>query len=385
MANTLGNYSPLFYANEALALLRKNLGLAARVYRGYDRERRTFDRGEIITIRKPSTFQAYDAPSSEQDILPGNVDIRLDQWKEVKIALTDKERAFTSNEIINEHIAPMAYALADGLDTSLARLYRDIPYVYDYGSATDHTILTGARKILVDNYVPLNDGKLHAMVDSTLEAAFLNASTVLIGTAPNATENALLRGSLGNRYGVEIFVNQNTQLHTPGTATQAAGDKAGAINMAAGLAKGATSVVVNNFTGSETLKAGDTFIIAGNTQRYAVTTDVTMSGGAGTIAFWPVAVQAYANASVITLGTAPSDTAHTANIMFHENAFALVMAQLPMDMPGIEAFTANDPVTGISLRARRFADGNNSKLYMALDVLYGVRTLDPNLAVRFST
>jgi len=76
MANTLGNYSPLFYANEALALLRKNLGLAARVYRGYDRERRTFDRGEIITIRKPSTFQAYDAPSSEQDILPGNVDIR---------------------------------------------------------------------------------------------------------------------------------------------------------------------------------------------------------------------------------------------------------------------------------------------------------------------
>src|SRR5678816_901186 len=142
MANTLGNYSPLFYANEALALLRKNLGLAARVYRGYDRERRTFDRGEVITIRKPSTFLAYDAPSSEQDILPGNVDIRLDQWKEVKIALTDKERAFTDNEIINEHIAPMAYALADGLDTSLARLYRDIPYVYDYGSATDHTILT---------------------------------------------------------------------------------------------------------------------------------------------------------------------------------------------------------------------------------------------------
>jgi hypothetical protein len=42
-------------------------------------------------------------------------------------------------------------------------------------------------------------------------------------------------------------------------------------------------------------------------------------------------------------------------------------------------------VTGLSVRARRFYDGNNSKLFMALDVLYGVKTLDPNLAVRSET
>ncbi len=385
MANTLGNFNPLFYAEEALVLLRKNLGLAARVYRGYDRERRTFDRGEVMTIRKPSTFQAYDAPSTEQDIFPGNVDIRLDQWKEVKIALSDKERAFTGQQIITEHIAPMAYALADGLDASLARLFRDIPWVYDYGSATDHTILTGARKVLVDNYVPLNDGRLHAMLDSQLETYFLNASTVLTGTAPNATENALLRGSLGRRYDVELFVNQNVQSYTPGTASQAAGDKAGAVNMAAGLAQGATSVVVDAFTGTETLKAGDNFVIAGHTQRYAVSADLTFSGGAGTISFWPPAVQAYPDNAVVTLGTAANDAAHNVSIMFHENAFALVIAQLPTDMPGIESSVATDPVTGLSIRARRFADGHNSKLMMALDILYGMRTLDPNLAVRMET
>jgi hypothetical protein len=245
-------------------------------------------------------------------------------------------------------------------------------------------VITAARKVMFDNQVPM-DGMWHYMIDSTLEAGFLNASTVLDGTAPTATEGALLRGSLGMRYGVEIFANQNVLSYTPGTASQAAGDKAGAVNVAAGLAKGATSVVVSGFTGSETIKAGDSFSIAGNTQKYAVTADVTLSGGAGTLSFTPPTVQAYANSSVITLTTAANDAAHNVSLMFHRNAFALAMAQLPMDLPGAEAFTASDPVTGLSVRARRFYDGNNSKLFMALDVLYGVKTLDPNLAVRSET
>ena len=146
------------------------------------------------------------------------------------------------------------------------------------------------------------DGNLHFMIDSAFEQYFLNASTNLIGTAPNVTENALLRGTMGTRYGVEVFANQNVQQHTPGTASQAAGDKAGAVNVAAGLARGATSVVVSGFTGTETIKAGDSFVIAGNTQRYAVSADVTLSGGAGTITFTPGAVQAYPQSLVITLG-----------------------------------------------------------------------------------
>ena len=384
MANILGNYSPLFYANEALVLLRKQLGMAARVYRDYERERRSFDRGDTITIRKPANFTVQDAPSSAQDINTENVNIVLNQWKEVKFALTDKERAYTDERIIAEHIEPATYAIADSIDIALAGLYKDIPWVSDYGSATDHTVIVAARKIMFDNGVPM-DNMWHYMVDSGLEAGFLNASTVLTGTAPNATENALLRGSLGQRYGVEVFSSQNAQSHTPGTASQAAGDKAGAVNISGGLLKGATSMVVQSFTGSETIKAGDTFIIAGNTQRYAVTADVTLSGGAGTIAFTPPAVVTYPTASVVTLGTAPNDAAHSVSLMFHRNAFALAMASLPMDLPGAEAYTAVDDRSGLSIRARRFYDGNNSKLFMAMDVLYGVKTLDPNMAVRSST
>ena len=385
MANVLGAYNPIFYAQETLIHLRKALGMAARVHRGFEAERNSFDRGDTITIRKPGTFQAYDAPSTEQDLNPPSVNIVLNQWKEVKFALSDKERTFTGERIIADHIEPAAYALADNVDQALAGLYRDIPWVSDYGSATDHTVITLARKMLFDNGVPITDGRIHFMVDSLMEAAFLNSTVGLVGTAPNATEDALLRGTLGTRFGVEIFANQNIRAHTPGTASQTAGDKVGAINMVAHLPKNATAVVVDAFTGTETFKVGDTFVIAGSTQRYAVTEDVTMSGGAGTITFMPPAIQQYSDNAVITVGTAPNDAAHTVGIMFHRNAFALAMAPLPMDLPGIDAFTVSDPVAGLSVRARRFADGQNSKLVMALDILYGVKTLDPNMAVRSST
>jgi P22 coat protein - gene protein 5 len=384
MPNTLGAYNPIFYAQQTLIHLRKVLGMAARVYRGYEQERNaTFRMGDTITIRKPSTFTAQNAPSSAQDLATQSVNIVLDQWKEVKFEATDKERAYTGERLIAEHIEPAAYAIGDNIDQALAALYKDIPWISDYGSALDHTIITGARKVLFDNAVPM-DNNLHLMVDSTLEMAFLNSQVFHSAqVAGAAAEGPLMRGTLGTRFGIEVFANQNVQAHLGGTATLTAGDKAGTVN---GVhAKGATTLAVTGFTGAETIKKGDTLVIAGNTQRYAVAADVTLAAGAGTLTITPGLAAALVGSEVVTLGTAPSDTAHSANLMFHRNAFALAMAPLPDDLPGIEAFTAVDPVSGLSVRARRWADGNSSKLIMALDVLHGVKTLDPNLAVRAST
>ena len=383
--NTLGAYNPVFYANETLIHLRKVLGLAARVHRGYELERNSFRRGDTITVRKPATFSAQAAPSSAQDLNTDSVNITLDQWYEVKFELTDKERAYTGDVIIQEHIEPAAYALADKVDQSLAGLYKNVPWVYDYASATDEAILINSRKVLFDNAVPMNDNRLHMMVESTVEAYFLklalfNSAQVTGGTA---NQDALMRGALGTRFGVEVFSNQNTPTHTGGTATQAAGDKGFTVTGA--HAAGVTSIVLGGGTGTETIKAGDTFVIAGNTQRYAVTADTAVAAGAATVAITPKLAAALAGSEVVTFGTAPNDAAHSVNLMFHRNFAALALAPLSDDLPGIEAFTASDPVSGLSVRARRFADGNNSKIIMALDALWGHKVLDGNLAVRVST
>ena len=70
--------------------------------------------------------------------------------------------------------------------------------------------------------------------------------------------------------------------------------------------------------------------------------------------------------------------------MFHRNAFALAFAPLPMTGDGRGAMidTITDPVTGLSLRARMWYDGDTAKNFVALDALYGMQVLDPMLAVR---
>src|SRR5262245_60983412 len=127
MANALGLYDPLFYAQEALIQLEKNLGMAARVHRGYDKEPQ--QKGSTIQIRRPSVFTAQDMPGTAQDLLPEAVSIVLDQWKGVRFKLTDKEATYTTDQIITEHIRPASYALADAIDLSMVVLYRTIPWV----------------------------------------------------------------------------------------------------------------------------------------------------------------------------------------------------------------------------------------------------------------
>jgi hypothetical protein len=377
MANTLGYYNPLFYAQEALIQLEKALGMASRVHRGYEQERRSFNRGEYINIRKPSTFSAQDAPATAEDIVSESVQIQLAYWREVKFKLTDKELAFTSQMIIDEHIRPAAYALADDVDLKLAALYADIPWYHDLASTTAVTDVTGTRKVMVDNAVPLGGENVYYMVGSAFEKGLLDlaAFTQHQGGGERAVESQR-RGYLGKRYGFEFFTNQNTPSHTAGTCA----DATGAIDLGAGYSKGDTTIHIDGVTDGGTWKAGDSFVIDGNTQRYAVTADVTFTGGEADVTFTPGLAADVANDAVVT---GRVDT-HTANLAFHRNAFALVMAPLP-DMAknlGAQVVTVIDPITGLSIRSRVYYVGNSSEVHVALDILYGVKTLDPNLAVR---
>ena len=126
MANTLGVYNPIFYAQEALIWLAKNLGMAGRVHRGFERERNAFAQGDTINIRRPSIFTVGDAPATSQDLTTETVALTLAFWREVKFKLTDKELAITQDRIITDHIAPAAYALADDIDQKLVDLYKDV-------------------------------------------------------------------------------------------------------------------------------------------------------------------------------------------------------------------------------------------------------------------
>jgi len=76
--------------------------------------------------------------------------------------------------------------------------------------------------------------------------------------------------------------------------------------------------------------------------------------------------------------------AYYPNILFHKNAFALGMAPLPDYSNagvGVQMFTVLDPQTGLSVRARTAYNDQYAKMVVTLDILYGIKCLDPNLAV----
>ncbi|HET9566211.1 MAG TPA: P22 phage major capsid protein family protein, partial [Mycobacterium sp.] len=290
--------------------------MAARVHRGYDKDPQ--QKGSTIKISTPGTFSAQDAPSTAQDLTPGSTEIVLNYWREVKFALTDKELTFTTEKIITDHIRPAAYALADDVDTKLCLLYKGTGWYYNVAGTPTIADVISARKALNDLNVPADNR--HFMLGSQLEADFLGLSAFSqhqgAGLEGVGTQ---MRGSLGTKFGFEMFGNNNVQTHTPGVSADAAGALVGA------HAIGATTVTFDGVTAAGTFLAGDHFVIAGNSQRYVFTASNTAVAGVVTAAaISPPLVQAYDALAVITITLASK----IENLAFHKNAIALAMAPL---------------------------------------------------------
>jgi hypothetical protein len=377
VANTLSNYNPTFYANEALIQLKKALGLAGRVYRAYEVERNAFNRGDTINIRRPGTFTAASAPSgSAQDITPSSVAISLDQFREVTFKVRDDELAFTGQRIIDEHIQPAAYALADELDQFIAAYYWKVPWWKTQESSASILDIVNVRKIMRNNKVPIDDGNLHLMVNGDMEARFLTLEQFTNASTIGSSNTSLMRGSMGQpKFGFEVFANQNVPNHVKGTLTDVAGAIVGT------PAKGAVSLDLGSLTDTETIKKGDMFTIAGHTQQYVVTADATVTTTTVTIGCYPGIEAACTGGEVVTFTVGTCDN----NLAFHRNWFGLVVAPLPSTQPqtgGAAVAVATDDVSGISLRATQWYVGGEKQNYVSLDILYGGEVLDPNLAVR---
>ncbi|ARB06105.1 major head protein [Dinoroseobacter phage vB_DshS-R5C] len=399
MANTLGNYNPEFYAQEALIQLFKALGMAGRVHRGAEQERNSAgnQKGDTINLKRPTKFTAAEhvagTGSAVQDVVGENIAIVLNNHQEVKYKLTDRELAYTTEQIITDHITPAAYALADKIDQDLHALGSRVgPKAFVSGTASS-AFITGPRKVLRNNEVPMDPGMIHYLVDSGMEAAFLDLGIFHEAriTGEGANAQALMNGSLGQRFGVEVFASQNADvdvaaLSSTATASAATGDPVLAVNNASGYSANTSTIAVDGGTAAETFQVGDTFTIAGDPTVYTLTAATTLSTGAGNLTFYPALRRNVADDAVVTFNllNAIEEAAHVRNLMFHRNAFALAFAPLPMtgDGRGAEMATVTDEITGLSVRARMWYDGGTASNFVALDALYGTQVLDPMLGVQ---
>ena len=406
MANFLGNYNPIMFSQEALIWLRARLGMASRVHRALDDERSAAGRemGEVIRTKRPRTFTAQDhvpgVGSPNQDLKTQNVELRLDQHKEVKFGITDRELAYTTERIINDHIGPAANAVAESIDLSLYGLAPKVGPIHVISGAQLSSndvaaMYTGPQRVLFNNRTPLEDGNLHYMIDGFQRERFQNADIFhradTVGQNQNGT---LFTGSLGTRFGAETFSSQIagvSRAQFDGTLADsgAAGDIAGLIDGGGSEVEVNTeTITIDGLTNGETVNIGDTFQVAGDPTVYAVQSAATVAGNAVTISIFPglqfAAADNTAVSFIVRSATQEDAAGYTENLMFHRDCLGLVMAPLPTigDGKGAEIAVASDPESGLSVRARMWYEGGTTNVNVALDALWGVQVMNGQLGVR---
>jgi len=393
-SNTL--LTPTVIAKEALMMLTNNLGMSRHVYTAYKNE--FVKVGQTITVRKPNKFRATKTQArSNTNLAEPSTSITMSTQAHVSWAFSSVDLTTTIEDYSKRYIEPAAAALANQVDADLCALYKDI---YNYAGTPGTTPSTfkslGDAQTILDLEAAPQEGRV-AIVEPTANWSLADG---LKGTfAPNVAKDIITKGYLGTIANLSIYMDQNIQRHTNGHFTTGATPL-----MNGATLTGATSLVTNGWGGSNTVKAGDIFTVAavnqvnpmsgqstGVLKRFAVTANGADAGADLTINITPTikytGTDPYDNISALPLTTAAlsfvgtEDGIYPQNLVYHPNAFALVT--VPIEMPSnVWGARETDPDAGLSIRIVKMYDIDADEEIIRLDILYGVKTLYPELACR---
>lgn len=382
MANILLDVMPKVLAS-ALETFRESCAVTRLVNTSYSAE--AAKKGALIDIPVPSKMPTNDVTPSNvapnpQDMDLQTVQLPLNHWRESAFTLNDKE----VKEII-EGIAPMqltesARALANFVNSTVLLTYKKIyNFVGTAGTtpfATDLTAAAQARKVLNKTVTPINDRRLILNGDAEANAVVLPALSYYMNSGETST---LREGQIGRKLGFDWYYDQQMDeaFHVSGTMSGATVSAAPVTNPRVhGVTSGTVTLTATN---GQTVKLGDLFTVAGDTQTYVVNQNAT-SNGSITVNFSPAPAVAWTNGSVVSLRAN-----HQNNIAFQKNAIALAVRpfagdQFSAELSGGQAMTMVDPVSGLPLRLE--VTREHRRVRWALDILFGTEIIRPETAVR---
>ena len=212
--------------------------------------------------------------------------------------------------------------------------------------------------------------------------------------------------------------HENDLLPTLTNGTRALGDHA-VVDASSGYVEGSTTLKITGATTTSTVKKGEIITLGGYAgagiyavhpetktaypflQQFVVTADAAVSGGAASLSVYPAltlgstaATAAYQNINAAPTngttsvnfdnatynGSGAISEAHSMLIAFQKDAFSFVSADL--EMPDGVDFKARKVMDGISMRIIRQYDINNDTIPARIDVMYGYKTIRPELACR---
>ena len=368
MANTLITLKTI--AREALPRLAENLAFPSLVYRDFKNEFSDF--GSTIQARLPVALAAseFDPASgiSYDDIEEKTVDVTLDKIATVDSAASAIETATGIDDLNRVFVEPAAAALAEKINADGLLLYRDIPTCVGTAGTTPATlaVLASARKQLNIQKVPVA-GRA-GLWDPEADAAFSTLDAI-VHADKSGSNQALREGSIGRVMGMDHYMSQAVKKHVTGVTA------ATAVKVNGAVSAGATKLSIDATTLTGKLVKGDLIKIGANT--FTVTSDsaAAAANAIADIAVYPALPAVADNADVTLIAS------HTANLVFHPKAFAFVTRPLHNpDGEGVASYVTS--FGGITLRVTKGYNQQYKKSVYSMDVLYGYKTVCPELACR---
>ena len=358
--------TPSIIAKEALMVLENELVMANLCYRDYSSEYAHV--GSTVIIRKPATFEAtaFSTTVAVQAITESSVAVVMDKFYDVSTEITSKELTLDIADFSSQVLAPMMRAHAQEVDNQIFQaIYKTVAGHTPVSSTPAISDLANLMAQLDIQKCPITERRvvLHPMTQAKYAAldAVLHADK-------RGKSLTIDEYRIGRILGADYYMDQNTPKFTSGLS-----DVAGA--MSGGAASGATAATISALTDGEIIAAGDVFKVVGSDKGYLIVTGGTVGSTVCTITFTPALDATIANAAVVTF-----QPSHRVNLAFHKNAFALVTRPLEPPLGGAKAEVAN--YKGITCRVVYDYTLSSKKNTMSVDILYGVKTLDKDLAAR---
>ena len=387
MANTL--LTPDMITSEALRILHQKLNFIGNINRAYDS---SFAKdgakiGDSLRIRLPNEYVVRSgAALSAQDTTEQSITLQINNQKGVDLNFTSTEMTLDLDNFGDRVLKPAMSKLAAHIESDmLANVYKDIyQQVNNQGAAMTFNKAGDAHEMLMEALSPPD---MNMILNPRDNNDYVKDTKALFNDSAELSRQ-YREGKVGKAQGFDIWQSTYLPSHTVGAGYL--------IN---GASQSGSALTVDTGTGA--VKAGDVFTIAGvyrvhpetkiatgDLQQFVITSDAT--SGATSLSISPAIVTSGArqnvsaapadNAAITFAGTA--STAHKLSLAFHKDAFTFATADLVMPK-GVD-MGARKSYDGISLRLIRDYDISTDKFLARFDVLYGYKTLRPQLAVRLA-
>lgn len=386
MANTI--LTPTAVTREALRVLHQKLNFVGSITRDYDDSyaKSGAKIGDSLKIRLPNQYTVRSgATLSAQDTTETSVTLQVATQKGVDLNFTSVDLTLSLDDFSKRIIHPAMSVLAANIEYDAMSMYKDVyQSVWNGGSALTLAKVLAGRKVLQDSLTPLNDRTASLQTQETVDLV-----DGLKGLFQDSTGIAkqYREGYMGRTAGFDFVENTLWPAHTRGGSNGA--------YLTNGATQTGSTLVVD--TGATAPSQGDVITIAGVFKVHPETKVSTgilqqfVIGSGATTTSFPISPAIVAtgatqnvsnsaadNSAITFLGTA--STAVSTSMLYQEGAFAFATADLVMP-DGVD-WKARETFDGISMRMIRQYDINNDKFPTRLDVLYGYKTLRPQLAVR---